>query len=232
MLVKNLLKVLSGVSLLAFLTGCSGEPGDGIGSVDLSQYMPKTSMTKVFDQYDQWPGDGSEENRTYTEVITVSDVNGNRVIVTTHDGREISKNVINENNITSLSGWIDTVTDRYIDLGDMYYDYHTHVDDLNANMTYQCTLEANLTHFEMHDHSYSGDIYKNKCIMSFKDIPTGDERHDSYSIVYSYVEKDIGLIAEIGDHCYPYDRLSLTDDRNLSDCPDDKKGHSYKFLRE
>ena len=232
MLKKNLQKVLLGVSLTALLVGCGGGSNDGTGSIDLAEYMPAESMTKVFDNYDQYPGDAVENNWSSTEEITVSEANGSTVIITTTRGEEISRNVINESNITS-SGWLDLVTNRYIDLGDLYYDYSTFIAEYDANMTYQCTLEEHLTHFEKHGYSYDGDIYKTKCIISIKDLHLeGDTYYDLYYTLYSYVKKDIGLIAEIGDHCYPYDGMKVTDDRNLAECQDDRKGHNYKFLRE
>ena len=233
MFIKNIIKVSVGVSLVALLVGCGGGPGDGIGSIDLADYMPAESMSKTYDNYEKW-SDEDERNSTSVEDVTVTEIDGNRVITIMSGAHEISKNVISDNNITSKRGRIDIATDRYVDLGDMYYDYTTtiHIDDTDANLSYQCTLEEHLNNFSIHEHSYSGDIYKSKCTMSLHDLHIDGTTYNSYYITYVYAKKDIGLIAEIGKHCYPYDGLEITDDRDLDSCPADKKAYSYKLLRE
>ena len=233
MFIKNLLKISVGVSLMALLIGCGGGSGDSIGRIDLAEYMPAESMDKIYDKYEKWPAE-EERNSLYVENITVSEVDGNKVIVAMHDGREVSKNVISEDSIKSKRGLIDTTTDRYVNLGDMYYNFtiHVHDEEVDTNVTIQCTLEEHLNSFSMHEHSYSGDIYKSKCVLFFEDLVIDGTTYDNSYITYVYNKKDIGLIAEIGEHCRPYDGLQITDDSNLSECPEDKKDYAYKLLRE
>lgn len=233
MFMKNVLKVSVGVSLVALLVGCGGGSGDGLGSIDLAKYMPAESTRKTYDNYEKW-GDEDESSRSSVEDVTVTEVDGNRVVTIMSGADEISKNVISDNNITSKRGWIDTATERYVDLGDKYYDYTTNItiDGIDTNISFQCTLEEHLNNFSIHEHNYSGDIYKSKCTMSLHDLHIDGAIYDSYYITYVYAKKDIGLIAEIGNHCLPYDGLEITDDRNISECPAGQKHYDYKLLVE
>lgn len=199
--------LISGIFLLS---ACGNFTGDGIGEIDLSEYMPVEDMDKV---YRIVKGDDSVDiNTTILHRVTLHTVDGNTVIETKEDIWTIKKSTISDINISTWdytktipSVGVRTITDRYVDIGDRIFD-SCFADGLIDTMTKD----------GYEGYTYDGDILKIKC--------------DNGNIIsYSYLMRGIGVVAEIHDYCMSADGADV-ESSEIDTCPAERRKHHYKFL--
>jgi hypothetical protein len=195
---------------LFLLSACGNYTGDGIGEIDLSEYMPSENMDKV---YRIVKGDDTSDiNTTILHRVSRNTIDGHAEIQTKEDGWIIKKSTINDINISTWDYTktipqvgVRTITDRYVDIGDRIFE-SCFADALIDTMTK-----------EGYDrYTYDGDILKIKC---------GYGNH----ISYSYLMRGIGVIAEISDDCMSADGARV-ESSETDTCPAERRRHTYKFL--
>ena len=253
---KTYFKLSVAAMALTFMgCGSSGSSGpalnDGQGVLDLADYYPTSdisSKTYVNEVNGTLVGASIQtiertddvitysENGNVEEVVTLSDSN-----ITTKEGEDISTHYRNVDLGERLFSFKETSTETVDGLGEIPYSVDS-----------ECLLVEKLSEYEKGMHKYSGDILKIKCTSDLTttiDLPVlalenatlyadyfanSDKykdlngTHKSYNESFLYVQKDIGLIAEIDDDCISNSLLSLVDDRlDSNSCSDTYS--EYKF---
>ena len=215
------------------LVGCGGS-GDGEGSIDVAEYMPQEDVNQTYRTYTQW-GTAPERESTYDQNTTVQETATGMIVVSLVNGIEVKRDIVYKNNVTSVSafGGFDMASDRYVDVGETFLYFSREMDlggGIRPTVTLECTLESQLDNFSSHGHSYAGEILKIQCVYSSTDIEIDGVTYHPYSLTYRYIQKGVGVIAEIEDHCSVAAEVNLDNDRNLDTCTAALRHHQYRFL--
>ncbi len=236
---RSMIKIISiGISA-GILIGCGGG-GDAGGTIDLAKYMPKTSVTKYYKTYEKYSRDEDERIYNSLESIAISEADGNTQIARSRmDGGEMvlfRTDTVRGESISTTLPESDThdeatfTTDRFVDIGDSIFESNISVDVGDTepfDFISTCKVKDHLEEFSYRTHRYTGDILKLECLLSTSEFEFHGELHQLYDLTYKYLKKDVGIIAEMGEHC-EVEGLSFVDDRNLEDC--DKKMYRYKLF--
>lgn len=194
------------------------------GTIDLREYVfPSESVNKQFRTIRKNFFTDEEYEKLEGEIITV---NINDITIKTQlNTEEREEYKINDKNITfvdyvkDVNGQIvkerDVTIGRLYDVGSTLYEYTVTGESKDDSIIYSpditatCTLDEKLTGFN-HPHpraiSHSGDIIRIKCEIkgtsTVTEISSGDKKTFSMNDVnYEYMQKGVGLIAEIDDNC-------------------------------
>jgi hypothetical protein len=234
---------------------CTASPSIGTSLINVNTSDPENNITiisikenkkslreafskgfveiSIFSQY----GTRLERESVREYNTTVSDTHAGKVVVSRERGIEVKRDIVYEDNITSLSpmGGLDMTSDRYVNIGETFLHFSTVMDwggGIRPTVTFECKLESKLDDFSFYGYSYAGEILKIQCIFSSTDVEIAGVTYHPYSLTYRYVQKGVGVIAEIEDHCAVDPGLELVDDRNLDTCTDTLRQHQYQFLEE
>ena len=192
---------------LFLLSACGNSTGDGIGAIDMAAYLPTHTMSK---EYLTTGSEAPDALKEYT--IRVGEIDGNRVI-STFDATGIlllSQTKITDINITTTNYiplLASETSDRYLD-----------IDDLAFKVIFTpCYVDSLIETFTKGGHTYTGDIMKIRC------------EHTTADVSYTYLMKDIGMIAEIDDDCMSTDGTHV-ESSHIDTCPADRIRYRYRFL--
>jgi hypothetical protein len=215
---------------------------DGKGAIDLASYYPSSKVDhKIFLS----EVDGADQPSQYQQ-IKVTD----NTITTTVGTKVIEKVVFSDTNITTTleDNKVDTMY-RHVDIGDtlsreaINSSKNIDLGKMITKLNSFCIVKSKENSFEQGTHSYKGDLLKLECLTEgtvVYDIkpsllsvvsPDLNGSHPIYNKSYAYLQKDLGLVAEINDDCVSLEGFNgnpLIDDRkNPKDCKSTKS--NYKF---
>jgi len=230
---KNLLLL---VSIIAF-SGC-GSSSSGAKKIDISSYLPTTSMSKAYTHVTKI--DGNLNNRAYTDTVVVEsnlvtikeDGNLSRLITVNADEIEIkyfkdtkhSKIITrNFNKGDNISNYLKVDEVEILKIGSQK------VGEKRTKIEEKCTLDSMINRYEKFFFEYTNyddkhDIMKIKCITkTVVDTKIDAEYVDSVSytngvveskddISYIYLQKGLGMIATINDDCLASKLPDVIDD--------------------
>jgi len=215
---------------------------DGKGAIDLAEYFPSKTMNKIFSQ-EILAGGNSSTHAEYQQIEVTKDS-----VITTIDTVVTEKVIFSDTNITTTdfeSNRTDTMY-RHVDLKDtLFSDKLNSLDEtdlgkITTNLEINCKLKSKESKFEKGAHSYSGDLLKIECIVdgtmiydvkpSLLSVVSSDLNgsHDIYNESYFYIQKDLGVVAEINDDCITAKNLPFVDDRK-KDAECIETAHTYKY---
>jgi len=192
---------------LFLFSACGNSTGDGIGGIDMAAYLPTHTMSK---EYFITGSDTPDAVKEY--MIRVGEIDGNRVISTFDDTGILllSQTKITDINITTTNYiplLASETSDRYLDIGDLAFKV----------IFTPCYVDSQIDTFTKEGHTYTGDIVKIRCERTTEDIS------------YTYLMKDIGMIAEIDDDCMSADGTRV-ESSHIDTCPADRIRYRYRFL--
>ena len=214
---------------------------DGKGAIDLAQYYPSSKIDhKIFLS----AVNGTDQPSVYQQIKVTKNS-----VTTTVGSKVIEKVVFSDTNITTTDFEDKTTTDtmyRHVDIGDIIGSEKINSsEDLDLGKVTQkleasCQIKSKEPSFKQGTHSYKGELLKLECLVEGTVVydvkpslmtvvsPDLNGSHDVYDKSYVYLQKGLGLVAEINDDCVPLKGLPLVDDRkNPKDC---KKNQSeYNF---
>lgn len=219
------------------LSGCGGASGDGVGSIDLADYMPAENMDKHY-EYTSKDADGAFTRDGTEEQVTVSTVDGHKVVIQ-REGLSWKKSIVYDDNISTFNRANDLtdVTKRYADVGDtiMFLQDSFFIDGDRMEFTYECMVDEKINSLlEKEDGTslFTGDMLKIKCSMSVDDYveTIGGVDYSYYNTRYYVMKKDKGLVADLDLDCYinPANDM-MVNDSHLDTCPEDQLGFSMKI---
>lgn len=238
---KMLLQKMSSLVVLSVLAiglmGCGGGSSGG-NSIDLADYMPKENMLKSYNEKKKYL-DGHIESIDSIEIVTVSVVDGYRVVTQQEEG-SLDRHIIYDNNISTYNSRneLTDVSERYADVGDttVLIQDILFMNGERMDFTYECTVDEEINSFlENPDGTpfYTGDMLKIKCIMSIDDPVTIDGVSYNYSNTgYFVMKRDKGLVAKVDISCVVNSDNGIIDDNNLSACPANQIEYSIKLWDE
>ncbi len=212
-------RVWIAIPLLLALTNCGGGSSSSTKRIDISTYFPNKNMTKTyFKQASEGKNDVFKENIV---------VDKNRIIVKVDNKTTRTVN-IEENNITINDIENDLLIVFKKEIAENEILYTLPESTVIENKEYQgvifgqesieskkeCRLDSILERLDDYEiNTYSGEILKFKCIKEtnivttvnedvpdFINLTDGEEKSD-YDISYFYMQKNIGIIADINDDC-------------------------------
>lgn len=227
------------VALLFSACGSSSSDtknNDGKGAIDLRDYYPSAKVDhKIF----LTEINGTDQPSEYQQIKVDGDT-----ITTTIDNKVVEKILFSDTNIT-ITDFENNTTDRlyrHVDLGDTLF--HKVIDDKQSDvlatittaLDVNCKLKSKEKEFE----TYDGDLLKIECVSKGTIIYDINSSSTLYSVLkdlngsyeyydtsYTYVKKDLGVVAEINNDCIVSDKFPLIDDRKKdSECVE--KSSMYK----
>lgn len=231
------LKYLSITLAIVLLTGCDGgssstsKQNDGEGSIDLAEYFPLESMSKIF-LTTKKDGELSERGHyihnieVNNKTITFRDVKDTKVVQTVR---------ISDTNITIENKENNFTYYRHADIGDtLFSDTFKEVKTVEVGKTILntktiCKLVSKVEQFEEDDNKYVEDILKIECIEkgtfitevkeSLVDYIRDDVNgsHSIYDKSYKYIKKGLGVVALVNSDCLTDKQLPFVND-NAKEC--------------
>ena len=204
---KKLIQTALLTSGIFLLSACGDSTGDGIGAIDMATYLPTHAISK---EYLITGSEAPDSVKKYT--IRVGVIDGNRMI-STFDRTGIL--LLKQTKITD----INITTTNYIPLlASETSDRHLDIDDLAFKVVFTpCYVDSLIETLTKDGHTYTGDILKIRCERTAKDTS------------YTYLMKDIGMIAEIDDDCMSADGTRV-EHSDLETCPAGRIRYRYTFL--
>lgn len=228
---KNLILI---VSILAFV-GCGSSSSEK--KIDIVDYLSRTSMTKDFTHI--ITVDGHTKNSTYVDDVTVRP---NLITIKKDDINSRSMTIIDDKvTIKYFDSNSTKILKRYINKGDKVSNYIKEskreilkigtqkVGVRDTNISENCTIDGFIDNYKQFYLEYTNyddkhNIMKIKCITkTVVDTRVEKEYIDSVSytngiveskddISYIYLQKDLGVIAEINDDCLASKSPDIIDD--------------------
>ncbi len=210
------------------LVGCGG--GAGIDGIDIADYMPNQNMIKEYEEKKKVPGEVLT-SRDIVETITVSTVDGHRVIVQ-EQGASIEKHIINEDNVSTYGNGdvLKYASERYVALGDITIFKQMTLPMLgdNRDITIECKIEDKINSFLTDPAGapiYTGDMILVACTIRTDEPVVLDGVSYNYdNHAYYVMKRDIGLVGRIDLNCYVDPDNRVIDDSNYDTCPAIKRG--------
>jgi hypothetical protein len=215
---------------------------DGKGAIDLAEYFPSKTMNKIFST-ETLVGGTPNTHAEYQQIEVTKDS------VTTTINTVVTERVLfSDTNITTTD-FEDNSTEtmyRHVDIKDTLFSEkinsseETDLGKITTKLEANCKLKSKETKFEKDAHTYSGDLLKIECIIegtmiydvkpSLLTVVASDLNgsHEIYNISNYYLQKGLGIVAEIDDDCITTKNLPFIDDRKKdSECIE--TAHTYKY---
>jgi hypothetical protein len=238
---KKYLK-FSAILITSTFLGCGSSSSsgptlnDGKGSIDLAKYYPTADITSksYMDEVNGTIQSGStktievkdniityKNNGVIDEIVTIGESN-----ITTVYGEEKYTHYRHVDIGERLFSDKESSEKSISNLGKVPYSVDS-----------ECILKDKLSKYEKGKHKYSGDILEIKCTSKskvvielealaknnsalFSDIVNNSDKykdingtHEGYDEYLYYLQKGVGLIAEIDNNCIKSDFLELNDDK-------------------
>jgi len=187
--------------------------------IDFSEYLPKKSMIKRYQNKSKVPWLKDEGSNIDEIKITIAK---NRIFFF-HNQEPISYESelkINKRVIQGYSTGFETEkTNRYVSIGDV-----TTINN-DKYVKKRCLVKNFLKEFSHGGYSYKGDIIHEECVISRTRTVKGITVNviDTYD---RYSKKDLGLIAIINNSCYDNQRYANDKENCISN------GYNYQYYIE